>query len=86
MCLNLECRFVLGCCTWNVLHMKSLNVPYSGFLSFVNCLKIDFRGENLCEFVVTQCTTPTNAVSNCLKIELFIALSCTLEVYRTSVS
>ena len=50
-----------------------MNIPYnSGFLSrektFANCLKIDFRGENFREFVVTQCTTPTTAVSNCLKI------------------
>ena len=48
-------------------------LPYSGFLSreklSANCLKIDFRGENLCEFAVTQCTTPTSAVSNCLKID-----------------
>ena len=35
----------------------------------MNCLKIDFRGENVCEFAVTQCTTPTSAVSNCLKID-----------------
>ena len=45
----------------------------SGFLSwektFVNCLKIDFSGENFREFTVTQCTIPTNVVSNCLKID-----------------
>ena len=32
---------------------------------FANCLKIDFGGEKFIEFAVTQCTTPTNAVSNC---------------------
>ena len=46
-------------------------MPYSGFLlrekTFVNYLKIDFCGENFRGFVVTQCTTPTSAVSNCLK-------------------
>ena len=48
-------------------------IPYSGFLSreetFANCLKIDFRRENFREFAVTQCPTPTSAVSNCLKID-----------------
>ena len=51
-----------------------LKLPYGGFLSrektFANYLKIDFRGENFREFAVTQCTTPTSAVSNyCLKID-----------------
>ena len=53
---------------------RELKLPYSGFLSrektFANCLKIDFRGENFREFAVTQCTTPTSAVSKyCLKID-----------------
>lgn len=34
---------------------------YSGFIlqekTFTNCLKIDFDGENLCGFAVTQFTT-----------------------------
>ena len=52
---------------------RACTVPYSRFLlrekTFANCLKIDFRGENLREFAVTQCTTSTSAVSNCLKID-----------------
>ena len=56
------------------LNLLVRNIPYSGFLSrektSANCLKIDFHGENLREFAVTQCTPrPTNAVSNCLKID-----------------
>ena len=61
---------------------------YSGFLSwektFENCLKIDFHRENIRKFVVTQCTTPTSAVSNCLKIDFhrenfheFVVTQCT---------
>ena len=58
-----------------VLASKHMNihVPYSGFLSrektSANCLKIEFCRENYHEFAVTQCTTPTNAVSNCFKID-----------------
>ena len=59
----LECRVVRG-----EMGAGDRRIPHSGFLSrektFANCLKIDFCGENL-----TQCTTPTSAVSNCLKIE-----------------
>ena len=55
------------------LVLLHLQLPYSGFLSrektFANCLKIDFRGKNFRKFAVTQCTTPTSAVSNCLKID-----------------
>ena len=50
----------------------------------MNCLKIDFRRENFREFAVTQCTTPTSAVSNCLKIDFrrenfreFVVTQCT---------
>ena len=58
---------------WFITHDKPQNnIPHSGFLSrektLANCFKIDFRGENFREFAVTQCTTPTSAVSNCLKI------------------
>ena len=56
-----------------IRYVSSIHTVYSGFLSrektFANCLKIDFHGENCREFAVTQCTTPTSAVSNCLKIE-----------------
>ena len=50
-----------------------LRYTLAGFLSrektFVNYLKIDFRGENISKFAVTQCTTPTSIVSNRLKID-----------------
>ena len=46
------------------LHTPTLCIPYSGYLShvksFVNCLKIDFCGENIRRFTVTQFTTPIN--------------------------
>ena len=49
------------------LHTPTLCIPYSGYLShvksFVNCLKIDFCGENFCRFMATQFATPINVAS-----------------------
>ena len=49
---------------------EARNTPYSRF-SFAEIFfcETDFCGENFREFAVTQCTTPTRTVSNCLKID-----------------
>ena len=56
----------------NYMYRPAAVYRLAGFfrwITFANYLKADFRGENVREFVVTQCTTPTSAVSNCLKID-----------------
>ena len=55
----------------NYMYRPAAVYRIAGFFrrrTFANFLKTDFRGENVREFV-TQCTTPTSAVSNCLKID-----------------
>ena len=56
-----------------VLVSYYMYVPYSRFLSwektFAELLENRFRGENFHELAINQCTTPTSAVSNRLKID-----------------